>query len=80
MDIAALSVSPSVCNSAGKTWHHCDESIVWIVYVLLTVQPNIIIVFFLYQLDAQILYINTFIIVLYMFRALLCSSSGGQLY
>jgi len=34
-----------------------------------------------YQLDAQILYIfNTFITFLYMFRALLCSSSGGQLY
>jgi len=33
-----------------------------------------------YQLDAQILYFNTFIIFLYMFRALLCSSSGGQLY
>ena len=39
--------------------------------------PNITIVFF-YQLDAQILYFNTFIIFLYMFRALLCSSSGGQ--
>jgi len=33
-----------------------------------------------YQLDTQILYFNTFIILLYMFRALLCSSSGGQLY
>jgi len=29
---------------------------------------------FFYQLDAQILYFNTFIIFLYMFRALLCSS------
>jgi len=36
--------------------------------------------FFFYQLDAQILYFNTFITLLYMFRALLCSSSGGQLY
>jgi len=34
---------------------------------------------FFYQLDAQILYFNTFIILIYMFRALLCSSSGGQL-
>jgi len=34
---------------------------------------------FFYQLDAQILYFNTFITFLYMFRALLCSSSGGQL-
>ena len=33
-----------------------------------------------YQLAAQILYFNTFITFLYMFRALLCSSSGGQLY
>jgi len=33
-----------------------------------------------YQLDAQILYSDTFIIVLYIFRALLCSSLGGQLY
>jgi len=35
---------------------------------------------FSYQLDAQILYFNTFIIFLYMFRALLCSSSGEKLY
>jgi len=32
-----------------------------------------------YQFDAQILYFNTFTIFLYMFRALLCSSSGGQI-
>ena len=32
-----------------------------------------------YQLDAQILCFNTFITFLYMFRALLCSSSGGQI-
>ena len=32
-----------------------------------------------YQLDLQILYFNTFIIFFYMFRALLCSSSGGQI-
>ena len=32
-----------------------------------------------YQLDAQILYFNTFIIFLYMFRALLCSYSGEQI-
>ena len=38
-------------------------------YVLLTVHPNIMIVFF-YQLDAQILYFNTDIIFLYMFRAI----------
>ena len=48
-------------------------------YVLLTVHPNIMIAF-LYQLDAQILYFNTFFTFLYMFRALLCSSSRGQLY
>jgi len=48
-------------------------------HVLLTVHPNIKIVFF-YQLDAQILYFNTFITFFYMFRALLYSSSGGQLY
>jgi len=47
-------------------------------YILLTVHPNKMIVF-VYQLDAQILYLNTFIIFLYMFRALLCSSSGGQI-
>jgi len=35
--------------------------------------------FFFYQLDAQILYFNTFIILHYMFRALMCSSSGGQI-
>jgi len=35
---------------------------------------------FFYQLDAQILYFNAFITFIYMFRALLCSSSGKQLY
>ena len=34
---------------------------------------------FIYQLDAQILYFNTFIVAFYMFRALLYSSSGGQI-
>ena len=34
---------------------------------------------FFYQLDAQILYFNTFITFLYMVRALMCSSSGGQI-
>jgi len=37
-------------------------------------------VVFSYQRDVQILYFNTFLTFLYMFRALLCSSSGGQLY
>ena len=32
-----------------------------------------------YQPDAQILHFNTLIIFLYMFRAQLCSSSGGQI-
>ena len=32
-----------------------------------------------YQLDAQILYFNIFTTFLYMFRAQLCSSSGGQI-
>ena len=31
------------------------------------------------QLNAQFLFYNKFIIFLYMFRALLCSSSGGQI-
>jgi len=35
---------------------------------------------FFYNLDAQILYFITFVTFLYLFRALLCSSSGGQLY
>ena len=39
----------------------------------------IIIIIAFYQLDAKILYFNTFITFLYMFRALLCSSSGGQI-
>jgi len=38
------------------------------------------IILFFYQLDAQILYFNTFITFLYMFRALLRPSSLGQLY
>jgi hypothetical protein len=47
-------------------------------YILLTLHPNIMIVIF-YQLVVQIIYFNTFIIFLYMFRALLCLSSGGQI-
>jgi len=35
--------------------------------------------FFFYQLGAQILYLNTLITSLYMFQALLCSSSGGRI-
>jgi len=34
---------------------------------------------FVYQLDAKILYFNTCIIFLYMFRLILCSSSEGQI-
>jgi len=48
------------------------------IYVLLNVHPNIILVSF-YQLHSQILDFNTFITFLYMFRALLFSSSGGQI-
>ena len=44
--------------------------------VLLTVHISIILV--IDQLNAQILFCNKFIIFLYMFRALLCSSPGGQ--
>jgi len=39
---------------------------------------ELMIVFF-QQLDAQIRYFNTFITFFYMFRAPLCSSSGGQI-
>ena len=47
--------------------------------IILRKKVSVVIVFF-YQLDAQFLYFNTFITFLYMFRALLCSSSGGKLY
>jgi len=50
-----------------------------LIYRLAVRQTFWLIVFF-YQLDAQILYFTTFITFLYMFQALLCSSSGGQLY
>jgi len=50
-----------------------------IFYVSLTVHPNEMIVFF-YKLEALILYFSTFTLFLYMFRALLRSSSGGKLY
>jgi len=45
--------------------------------VLLTVHLSIILA--ADQLNAQTLFHNKFIIFLYMFRALLCSSSGGQI-
>jgi hypothetical protein len=51
-----------------KSWYSFD--------VLLTVHLSIILV--INQLNAQILFNNKFIIFLYMLRALLCSSSGGQ--
>ena len=44
---------------------------------MLTVHLSIILA--IDQLNAQILFYNKFIIFLYMFRALLCSSSGGQI-
>jgi len=40
---------------------------------------SVLMVFFT-NLMKKILYFNTLIILLYMFQALLCSSSGGQLY
>ena len=45
-----------------------------------TVQNTVNIISLFYQLDAHVLYFHTFITFLYMFRVLLCSSSGGQLY
>jgi len=39
----------------------------------------ILMIVFFYLLDLQIIYFNTFIIFFYMFRALLRSSSGGQI-
>ena len=48
-----------------------SDSCVQHFYILLTVHPNIMRVFFFYQLDVQILYFNTFIIFLCMFRALI---------
>ena len=44
--------------------------------VLLTVHLSIILASD--QLNVKILFFNEFIIFLYMFRSLLCSSSGGQ--
>jgi len=52
-----------------QTGHKCTIAFF---YILLTVYPNIMIVFF-HQLDAQILYFNTFVTLLYMFRAQQCS-------
>ena len=57
----------SVSCGTGE-WLLCGET------VILSLKS-----FFFYQRDAQILYFNTFSIFLYMFRALLCSSSGGQI-
>ena len=51
---------------------------IYIFYVLLTVHLSIFISV-INQLNAQILFYKKFIIFLYMFRALLCSSSGGQI-
>jgi len=50
------------------------------IYILLTVHSNIMIVFFFYQLDAQILYFNAFTIFLYMFRALYTHLQEVKLY
>jgi len=61
----------------GRSTTGGGSALLWSGY-LATLQ--IIMIVFFYQLDAQIRYFNTFIIILYMFRALLCLSSGGQLY
>ena len=58
----------------GKTAGSPETSVQYF-YFFLTVHPNKMIVFF-YHLHAQILHFNIFITFLYMFRALLCSSSG----
>ena len=64
--------SSSPCYFTFYVWkaYNVDKSHILLFYILLTVHPNIMIVFFL-QLDTQILYFNTFIILLYMFRALI---------
>jgi len=65
-----------------KKWNKIASDIKLVFYsstnfdVLLTVHLSIILA--IDQLNAQILFYNKFIIFLYMFRALLCSSSGGQ--
>ena len=63
-------------SQAFFTLRRTERDMIKNVYVLLAVYPNTIV--FFYQLDAQILYFHTFITFLYMFRALLCSSSGGH--
>ena len=62
-----------ILMQACKTPVEIQQGITFL-YVLLTVHPNIMIVSFFYQLHAQIIYFNTFVTFLYLFRALLCSS------
>ena len=85
---ALLHVSMPQCITFRESLHACDFGVTDVYQINLSVKflyfvdhayQYKLIVFF-YQLDAQILYFNTFIILLYMFRALLCPSSGGQLY
>ena len=50
-------------------------------FIILKIQSglHLVIIVFFYQLHEQVLYLNAFITFLYMFRALLCSFSGGQI-
>jgi len=48
-------------------------------YILLTVHPNIMIASFFTSLMHKFFILIHFTIFLYMFRALLCSSSGGKI-
>jgi len=75
--LCVVCVYVCVCVCVCLLRNACERKVVemdqkHLFYAFLTMHPNIMIVFF-YQFDAQILYFNTFIAFLYMFRALLCS-------
>ena len=82
-------LKPRKTKNLAPTWKHIPStlvrSVIWrynklshvFFNVLLTVHVSIILA--TDQLNAQILVFVKFVICLYMFRALLCSSSGGQI-
>ena len=69
-------VSNTDCYSAQS---ENDKGNLTFSYILIFCWPFILIRVFFYQLDAQYFYFNTCRIFLYMFLALLCSSSGSPI-
>jgi len=74
--------NPAICFRAFTEFHisiTMYKTIIGSLSITASRNLQIFVSIFYYELDARMLYFNTFIILLYMFRARLCSSLGGQI-